>query len=69
MPVLKLAAIGSAVAAVLFWLAMVRTAPVVVLAIVALCVAGYVSYRYRVWTYNRVGESFRGRLASLHAHE
>lgn len=69
MPVLKVAAIGSAVAAVLFWLAMVRTAPVVVLAIVALCVAGSVSYRYRVWTYNRVGESFGDRLASLHAHE
>jgi basic amino acid/polyamine antiporter, APA family len=69
MPVLKVAAIGSATVAVLFWLAVLGSAPSVVFTLVALVVLGAVYYRWQLRYQNARGVDLSDRLRQLHAHE
>ncbi len=69
MPILKLAAIGTAISSVVFWLLVVAQALPIVAAIVLIALLGYGYYRYRVAAYARQGIDLRKRLTQLHDHE
>lgn len=69
LPILRLAAIGTAVSSVVFWLLVVAEALPIVGAIVLIAVVGYGYYRYRVAAYARAGIDLRERLTLLHDHE
>jgi hypothetical protein len=69
MPILKLAAIGSAASSVVFWLLVVAQALPIVGTIVLIALVGYGYYRYRVAAYARQGIDLRKRLTLLHDHE
>jgi basic amino acid/polyamine antiporter, APA family len=66
---LKTAAIGSATFAVLFWLAIVASAPIIVVLLVGIILAGALYYRFRVRQLSARGIDLRARLKQLHAHE
>lgn len=66
---LKLTAIGSALASLIFWLAIfVQAAPIIV-GILVIAVAGYGYYRFRRWRYAKDGIDLDARLSLLHAQE
>lgn len=69
LPILRLAAIGTAVSSVVFWLLVVAEALPIVAAIVLIALVGYGYYRYRVAAYARAGIDLRERLTRLHDHE
>jgi basic amino acid/polyamine antiporter, APA family len=66
---LKTSAIGSAVFAVLFWLAVLRGAPMIAVVLLAFGAVGYVYYRFRVRQLSAKGVDLTARLKQLHAHE
>jgi basic amino acid/polyamine antiporter, APA family len=69
MPVLRVAAVGSAAFAVLFWLAVLSAAPALVLALLGLVALGAVYYRWRRRYQAQRGVDLSARLRQLHAHE
>lgn len=69
MPILKLAAIGSAASSVVFWLLVVAEALPIVAVIVLIGLTGYAYYRYRCAVYARRGVDLRRRLTRLHDQE
>jgi basic amino acid/polyamine antiporter, APA family len=69
MPLLRVAAIGSAAVAVLFWLAVLSTAPSLVVALLGLVALGAVYYRWRRRYQAQRGVDLAASLRRLHAHE
>jgi basic amino acid/polyamine antiporter, APA family len=66
---LRTAALGSAVFAVLFWLAVLSAAPQIAIALVVLGFVGFGYYRHRLRTLRDRGVDLTIRLRKLHAHE
>jgi basic amino acid/polyamine antiporter, APA family len=65
----KTSAIGSALFAVLFWLAIVSAAPPIVVGLLVIILAGAVYYRFRVRQLAGRGIDLTARLKNLHDHE
>jgi hypothetical protein len=69
MPVLKVTAVGAALSAFAFWMAIFVQAAVIIGGILLLAFGGYVYYRIRKRRYAKQGIDLDARLALLHAHE
>jgi basic amino acid/polyamine antiporter, APA family len=69
MTVVKVSAIGSATFAVLFWLAVLSSAPAIVGVLLVLVAAGYGYYRIRIRSLATRGIHLVDRLKKLHDHE
>lgn len=66
---LRVAAVGGAVFAVLLWLAILTTAAPIALVVAGLIVVGYGYYRRRLRSLAARGIDLRARLRELHPHE